>query len=453
MKPRAVNWAEGMVLAPQHMQAAERWSARRIGEAVEWSSPFVHGAWRLELVVAGDQVRVASCAVRFGDGGTLSVPEDLPADTLAARLPRTARVVVYLTETQAAGRRPAEWSEVEDDNGEGGVIEVEFRRPAFELAVAAGDQGVPAGPRVLPLARIVLGTGPGARPELDAGYIPPLLAIDAWPPLTQRLRALADRAAALADRMLESVAGRPLALEGRGGTESVRPLKLAALLAVLAPLEALCTTPRLHPWPVFLELCRAAGQLAPFRGQPARPTIPPYDHDDLGGSFEAVVREIEAGLLDEKPPPYDVYPFRRPPAAPRKPLEVKLKSAWLRERRRLYLAVRTSLDSDECLSILRKADLTIAGRDDVETLHQRKLHGLDPRPLAEPDVDLPTIADLRFFEFDDVDQVWGDAFDSGALAIQVNPKRFEPRGDDEITTIVDDEPRASMRFFLYVFHD
>jgi type VI secretion system protein ImpJ len=361
-------------------------------------------------------------------------------------------VTVYLAVPDSGPDGIAEeWQTCDDDNGEGLPVDVPFRLPRAELKLLDSQQPQPLGFHVLPLAQITRGPGPGSPPVIVRDYVPPLLVIDAWPSLTQQIANLASQLHAHVDRLAESLVGRPLAINPKVPNDTTRVLKLMALSAVDAHLRSICATPRLHPWYVFLELCRIAGQVAPFRPERSITAVPPYRHDDLGGCFDAIIREIGAGLVDEEPPPFDIHVFKRKSNLARAPLEVSLQSTWLRERRPIYLAVRSRMEAEDCLRLLRAEDLTIADRPRVERLHQAKRFGLDLKVPENFAPGLQTVPDLHFFEFQDVDDVWADAFTAGTLAIQVNPRHLEPRGDEEIVATVGGE-RFEFRFFLYVLH-
>lgn len=456
MKRWAVNWSEGMALTPQHLQAADRNLMRRTAESSDWFHPFSYGLRRLELTIRNDEVALSECEARFKDGSTLAIPEDLERDRLRVALGPVLKkadsvVTVYLAFPDSGPEKTTEeWQTCDDDNGDGLPVEVPFRLPRAELKAVEGDEP-PVGFHALPLAQIARGSGPGAPLAIVREYVPPLLVIDAWPPLARRIANLAGSVHAHVDRLAQYLVGRPLAINPKVANDTTRILKLMAYGAIDAHLRAVCATPRLHPWYVFLELCRIAGQVAPFRAERSIASVPDYRHDDLGGSFDAIIREIEKGLVDDEPPPYDVYVFKRRSAAVRAPLEVNLQTAWLREQRPIYLAVKSKMEAADTLRLLRAEDLTVADRPRVERLHQAKRYGLDlqvPENLAPG---LQSMPDLHFFEFQDVDQVWADAFAAGSLAIQVNPRHFEPRGDEEIVATVGGE-RVEFRFFLYVFH-
>jgi type VI secretion system protein ImpJ len=458
MKRWAVNWCEGMALSPQHMQAADRHVLRRVGESSDWFHPFSHGLRRLELTVRHDEVALSECEARFKDGTTLMIPEDLERDSLRAALGPAFQgpdsvVTVYLAFPDSGQDRIAErWQTCDDESDVAGGLEVDvaFRLPKAELKLAEGEQP-PVGYQALPLARLRRGSSPGSPPTIVNEYIPPLLVVDAWPTLTRRITDLASQVHSHVGRLAEFLVGRPLAINPKVPNDTTRVLKLMALSAVDAHLRAVCATPRLHPWYVFLELCRVAGQVAPFRAERLLAAVPEYRHEDLGGCFDAIIREIEKGLIDDEPPPYDVFAFKRRSNVVRAPLEVNLQSIWLREQRPIYLAVKSRLEAEDCLRLLRAEDLTIADRPRVERLHQAKRFGLDlklPENLAPG---LQAVPDLHFFEFQDIDEVWADAFAAGTLAIQVNPRHFEPRGDEEIVATVGGE-RFEFRFLLYVFH-
>ena len=256
--------------------------------------------------------------------------------------------------------------------------------PNASLLIVEGDEP-PVGYQSLPLARI--GRSPVGKGEpmiFDQEYIPPLLAIETWPSLARRLLSLADTLHNHVNRLASQLKGRTLVMNPNIPNDATRVLKLLAFNAVDAHLRATCATLGPHPWWVFLELCRIAGQVATFRADRMLAKVPEYNHEDLAGCFDAIIREIEAGLLDEEPLPYDLFVFKRLLATADAPLEVPLRQNWLTEMRPIYLAVSCQLDADDCLRLLRKADLTIADSQQVERLHRGKRAGLDLKLPENP---------------------------------------------------------------------
>ena len=458
MKQWAVNWFEGMPLTPQHFQAADRYLHRQVDEAEDWVRPFSWGIRTLDLRVGHEEAVLVACEARFKDGAKLVVPGDFDEGELRLELGKilsvpNSRASLYLAMPIELKRRsilemhPCEDDAAEDDE-RGEPVDVEFRRPQVELIAVPGD-AAPAGYQILPLATVARSVRPGAAPEVLADVIPPLLAVDAWRPLIERLRGLSGLLHARARLLAKQLADRRLALDSGVPDELTRILKLQALNATDAHLRALTSVPRMAPWDVFLELCRIAGHVAIFAPDRLLDTLPEYRHEALGDSFGEVIRLIEVALAEEEAPPFDVEPFVKRDG---QCLEVKLQALWVREGRPILLGVESDLDAYDCEQLLRSLDITIASRREVEGLHRRKLHGLDIRRAAAAPPGTPTAGRAVFFEFVEDARVWGDIAASQSMAIAVNHARIRFQDVRVVSAAATDGAEHDLTFALYVFH-
>lgn len=444
----AVDWSDGTPLLPELFLAADRYVARQVDEAETWSRPFAWGVRRLSLQVQQDEAILSECQARFRDGTKASIPGDAAAGELRVDLGRIlqtpgAQATIYLA--IASDPQARFESRIEEFPGAAGAepVEIAVRRPRLALLAVAGDQG-PTGYVSLPLARVGRAGRPGAEPEVQVDFVPPLLAFDAWTPLHEQLRRLAALVHARARRLAGQVANRPLMVDPRLPEDLPRILKLQALNAVDAQLRALATTPRLPPWDVFLCLARAAGELALFT--PARHIVevPEYRHDAPGAGFAELMRLIELALGEDEAPPYEAYPFRRAQAGH---LEVEYRPTWRQERRPILLGVSTDLPPQVCEELLQRLDIAIASREKVHDLFIYKLRGLDIRRAPSPPPGAPA-SGVVFFEFTADARILRDVEESRSLAIMVNPElsRFL---DDQV--VVAGSPPHDLRFGLYVF--
>jgi type VI secretion system protein ImpJ len=444
----AVHWAEGTPLLPELFLAADRYVARQVDEAEDWSRPFAWGIRRLALQVGHDEAVLLECQARFKDGTKASIPEDAAAGELRADLGRIlrtpgARATLYLAiPSDPSARFEPRMQEFQGDDG-AQPVDIALRRPRFELLAVADDQG-PPGYVSLPLARVGRAGRPGAEAEILPGFVPPLLTIDAWGPLAERLRQLAALVHARARRLAGQVAGRPLVIDPRLPEDIPRLLKLQALNAVDAYLRALAATPRLAPWNVYLGLARAAGQVALFTPDRHVAEVPEYRHDAPGEGFAELVRLIELALGEDEAPPFEAHPFRHETAGH---LAVEFRPSWRHECRPILLGVSTDLAPNDCEHLLQSLDIAIASRERVHELFIHKLRGLDIRRAPSPPPGAPASGTV-FFEFVADDRIFRDIAASQSMAIMVNPDiaRFL---DEQV--VAAGSPPHDLRFGLYVF--
>jgi type VI secretion system protein ImpJ len=146
----------------------------------------------------------------------------------------------------------------------------------------------------------------------DGSFVPPTLDYAASPRLVAVLRAVLDmldaKGAALSATLppvlpLPGTApgAAPAPTPGGGpsayaGTEVATRWLLHAVRSAEAPLRHLWNVRRAHPEQLWRELARLAGALCTFSLTTHPRDLPAYDHDDLGGCFDALERHVREHL-------------------------------------------------------------------------------------------------------------------------------------------------------------
>src|SRR5205807_2491265 len=191
--------------------------------------------------------------------------------------------------------------DLEDENSGVNPQPLKFRLYNLKLLLSTQDQ---TGFTVLPLARVEKSPRANAAPQVDVNYIPPILAVDAWPALADDIvRSVYDRVGGKADLIAQQLDLRP--------TDPDPNLigQLRELNAANATLGVLTFAQGVPPLVAYLELCRLVGQLSYYKAGRRTPALPRYDHDDLGGCFYAVKRHLDELLDLLLEPNYKERPF------------------------------------------------------------------------------------------------------------------------------------------------
>ncbi|TVR99124.1 MAG: hypothetical protein EA406_04610 [Rhodospirillales bacterium] len=320
--PDAVLWHEGMLLAPQHFQQADRRSESLIAYHLHAAAPYHRGVRRLEidkgLLVEG-VFRVTRLEAVLPDG-LLAMHPAPGADTLEIDLkaldpgPAAAPVAIHLA-VAAAGQGA----------GDSGAL-ARYRRIEGDTVVDAHGDGVAEVPRLVPLLTLQATEGPRLAPPRrfvslplavvsieDDGFVPlpfvsPSLEVEAG----SRLHDIASEVAALLRARAVALAERLQgpAPEGAEFVAGVAWPAVRALISALPRLEALLQSGHAHPFLVYLALCDAAGNVACLGGQPAPPQFRPYHHDDPLPAFEQLAGFI-ARVVERLHEPYRAVRFTR----------------------------------------------------------------------------------------------------------------------------------------------
>ncbi len=276
-------------------------------------------------------------------------------------------------------------------------------------------------------------------------YVPPLLSFDAWPWLVERLDSLAHQIQAKAAELAGQVAGRGLAIQGHDGTEAERLLKLAALNEALPPLRAIITAPGISPFTVYLELCRIVGRLGLFLPERMPAPVLPYDHEDIGGRFMALIDQIRQALKGVESSNLVVRHFARDGDH----LRVALEEAWLQADCRIYLGIETDRSEAECDRLLTKLDRSIGAGIQVEELYARRVPGLTLTPLARHPVDLQNFVGVAFFEIGRDARTWAGVIRDRSLAIRLNMAQATFQSGEIIRMTTPEDKGVNLRFALY----
>lgn len=467
MASRAVHWHEGMFLSPQHFQAADRHLRRNLREVEDWFHSFDWGVRSIAFdahAIANFVVVLQSCEARFKDGTRLSLGEglDVPPLTIDLRpaLTGPGETTVFIAvpsfqlgaknvEATPTAHGPRYWidsDECDDENTGSDPLLIQFRRPRARLLHSGDD---PTGYETLPLFRVRRSAKDDALPRFDLSRVPPLLSLDAWPWLREQVQSLSYQIHGKIEQLADQAVDRGLSFRGQDTGDGERLLKLAALNEADPPLRAMVFTPGFTPLSVYVELCRIAGRLALFLPERRPPSLPAYEHENLGGVFLELIDKIRRGLEGVEPSKVVVAPLTRVGNH----LQVALQDEWLQPDHKLFLGVETELSEAECDQLLRDEalDRSIGSAAMVETMFTRRLPGLSLSPLNRLPRELPARKGVVFFAIGrDNPKVWPGVVSDRSLAIRFNLDEAPFQGDEAIRARAADGRLTDLRFLLFV---
>ena len=325
-------WNEGLFLTPHHLQQSDLFHEHQLSERMGLGVPHPWGVRSLEV----DQVDLASGTVRvlsfrgFLPGGTaVCFPEIDPApagiDVRNAFDIRTDHLDVYLglpvrrsgwpncrlsedsTEDRAEVRYSARAVTVEDENS--GRDERTIQRSEMNLRLLLGNESRDNF-ECLPIARVEKNAAGGF--QLVDSYVPPLLALEGSPYLTQLNRSLLERLVTRSSGLAGSFS------EAGVDTRDITPanlrsfLRFAMINGAIPHLAHYRDMPATRPEQLYLTLAGLVGQLATFAAARVHPRdVPAYRHDDLGPVFTQLQRMIVELLELNESQGYHVIPLTR----------------------------------------------------------------------------------------------------------------------------------------------
>ena len=481
MRNLPVHWSEGMFLRPQHFQAAERHWSEIVQTSEQWDHAYNYGIRSIDIsheAIANHQVQVASCRARLKDGTLvmLEVGQEPDRVDLAEGLKKDAAVVdlaesfetdttvrVYLAVPRLAMGRanvggadddgsprysPVTLS-IQDESRGGNDQLVEHRGLNVKLLLSTQDL---SGHEILPVAQISRAGQEQAAPELDELYIPPLLAIDCWPPLGRDIvRAIYDIIGRKIEILSEQVANRGITLASSEPGDLERVMMLSVLNGACAALGRLTFATGVHPFPTYVELCRIVGQLSIFAPERRTDDIPNYDHDDLGTIFRWVKRRIEELINAVRDYEYEQRFFIGAGMG----MQVTLEPKWLGADWDWYVGVnRGSLPTADCHTLLSpgKLDWKMGSAQQVDLLFKNRAPGLQLSPLAHAPRALPAGGGWLYYEVGRQSAAWVDVQAKQTLAMRFKDELINNldslEGQRRLEVVTGDRP-AILEFALF----
>ncbi len=415
-----VHWSEGMFLVPQHFQAADAHWDEAIRQRGHWDVPYHYGVHRIEFSVTAlenKRIQLNVCEARFRDGACVSygagmgpgVP-DASAGAAASALPSVgleeafarsdvARVYLALPSQRigqgganGASRRFSVASRPLLDEAGDTEEEIEFRDFNAQLMIVPHDPSLVGDPPqlqgydLLQIAQVKRTGDSRPTPELSDTFFPPVLAIDAWPPLGRELiLGLYDRIGAKLEELSANIANRGIGADTQHAGDVQRMFRLSRLYEAHTSLNVLCHARGVHPYLAYHEMCRILGQLSVFHPNLRPPEIPAYDHEDLAGIFRKIREQIEF-LLDGMVENYQCVYF----VGEGRGMSARLRPEWLGAGWEWYVGVRhAEMNDAECRALLPQLNWKIASEAEVEIIFTGRKRGLDLMDILRAPASIP----------------------------------------------------------------
>lgn len=437
-KTPQVLWAEGMFLRPHHLQTAERYREEALQREIQRIQPFYFGLQSLD--VAPDQLEnfvfeIRDVSLKLKDGTALSSDSTLrisprsfknELDKASGRM-RVFVGVPVMRETApntfAPGEGPAgvdrryvaENAEALDENTGGNPQPVGVRRCNGKLFFGAESQ---EGYECLEVA-VVERSGSGRNfPVLSREFIPSLTELGASRTIQALCDGVTNRIEAKHRLLLTDVAQGRLAItsDGTSGWQAI--IKLQILGSFLFLFQQLTKIPRIHPFHVYTEFARLAGELSIFDDGKVPVRIPVYDHEKLGPCFHETCRVIEA-LLEK----IVASRFVKVDFVLREDLLVAdLLEEWLASQTEVYLAIEAEMEEKDLRG--RIVTMKLGTVRDIPVLRQRRLFGLDLELLKRTPAGLPQREDYFYFKIEKEGPYWANVVRDRNVALSdaLDPK-------------------------------
>jgi type VI secretion system protein ImpJ len=443
MQNLPVHWSEGLFLQPHHLQASDRYWAEALHTSEHLDHHYHYGLRWLEFshdAIGNAQFQLNACHARMKDGTLVTLEPGQEPDRvdLKPAFAQEERVRVFLAvpklklgranvarDGDSEKHRYVENRQsVQDESSGGNDQEIAFRDLNVRLLLSTDDA---AGYELLPIAQVQRAGERQAAPQIDASYIPPVLAIDAWPPLGRDIvRAIYDMIGKKIEVLAAQIINREVSLVQSDSRDIDRLLMLAELNAAYATLSVLTFASGVHPLTAYRELVRILGQLSIFNQEARRPPeIPRYDHDDLARIFYWVKEQIERHLSFVGVAVYEHRFF----VGEGNMMRVSIDPRWLQPDWKWYVGVKRGvLDDKQCIAVLSPGYLNwkLGSERQVEDIFRRGLEGLHLTHLTQAPAILPP-REWLYFEVSRGNVYWRDVLDHQTLAMRLQERLIANR--------------------------
>lgn len=500
MRNLPVHWFEGLFLSPQHFQSADRhWNellqlTGRVDHAYNYglrSIKFSHEA------IANLSFQVDRCEARTFDGTIISFGEGQDPRRIDTRealgnskagalrtdltksleqkgavqihlgIPKLQLGSINVGQTGDNGLhrfQEADAAPIQDESVGGNDQEIRLKklnvrllaRPKATGKARPADGGSPQRDdddpdyELLTIAQIKRAGETG--PELDDSYIPPLLAIDAWPPLQRDIvQKIHDWIGHRIEVLSQQVVGRGITLASQEPGDLDRLFMLMRLNEAYSTLSILAFANGVHPYVAYGELVRIVGQLSIFDPSRRPPAIPRYDHDDLGSIFQWVKIQIKAYLDLAR---YELQYHLRFFEGRGLGMQVTFDPEWLGANYKWYVGVcYNSLTAQQCRSLLAPNAMfwKLGSVRQVEGLFQAGRPGLILIPQDQAPKVLPA-NNWIYFEVSRGGDAWVDVVTTQSLAMRYQDKLVDNREslEGQKTLVINVQGRkVEMEFALF----
>jgi type VI secretion system protein ImpJ len=420
-----VAWTEGMFLRPHHFQQHDVFNEERLRYHLHSVNPFHWGIrelvideealsdhriviLRLEAILPGGTIirhpgnavvesrefasNIESLDVHMG------IHHLSPSDANAAPRGNGARDVRYVVES----------CELPDVNQGGGGSPIELVHPNVRLFLT-GEEPELEIHETFKLAEVVA-TGDLKRPfALNPAYAPPLLCVQAHAPLKDLVQKLVSQMAA----QIRVVAGRTETY----ATADLPKMWIRYTLARMTPvLRHLLSIGETRPSDLYSALVETAGALSAF--ETLEPVdLPLYRHDDLFGSFRALIEFIDVHLQETIPTRFTEIKLAYD-SSKRLYGTDELNTDLVNPNGNYFLAINADMDSEELHRLVVEHGKA-GSRSGVATLVMLNTKGLRLQQLPAAPTEIQSRAGFEYYKVEPHGPQWQKVREDFSFAISL----------------------------------
>lgn len=430
-----VHWHEGLFLQPHHLQALQRQVQHLVASERRVRSAYPHGLVEARLsadalenmLVQFDRLRVI-----MPSGLEINVPEnaDLPALDIKAAFAAGSggfRVSIgvplwYASRANAVDQdAPDGWrtkrlykvaeTKLADENTGENAQPVLVRRLNARLML---DNDDPTDMEVLPLARIVHGTGDNVgMPRLDPAFVPACYVLSGSAALREMARDLSNQVEASRKELVIQLTRAGFSVDTMRGVQFEQMLRLKTLNRFSARLPSLVAAPGVTPFEFYLELRELLAELAALRPERDMFESPRYDHDNPAPAFADLSSKIRSLLRGAVAAKFLHAAFTREDDY----FVLPMAEEHLKQPNEYYLGIKTREDPRTVAALVEDGDKF---KLMAKSMIKRQIWGVKLNEERHPPVELPAQTGLHYFRLNRAEsaRMWERVVDEKSLAVR-----------------------------------
>lgn len=424
-----VIWSEGSFLQSQHFQQQERYIESVLDHRVRSLHSYGWGFTDIVLdqsTLPHGQISILSASGILPDGTPFNFPDE-DAPPIPLRIDNEIKdSVVYLVlplarpgvasvsidkPVQPSMHRFISYVQEIKDCNDGFHDSAPLQLGKLDLRIMLQTQHADAYAK-LAVARVIEKKANGAV-TLDAGFIPPLLAVSASSPLQSWLKEvsglISQRSEVLAQRMTHP---------GKGGMAEVADfLFLMIVNRYSRLLNHLIDLPRLHPERLYSLCIEMAGEFSSFtKDRRLVRDFPAYNHDALDLTFRPVMEQLRLAfsmVLEQNAIQIELHDRKYGVRV------AVINDKQLIQSASFVLAVHAQLPA-EAVRVRFPTQVKIGTIEKIRDLVNLQLQGVPLRALPVAPRQIPFHAGFNYFELDKENDLWRSLTISGGLAMHIS---------------------------------
>ncbi len=428
-----INWSEGMFMRPHHFQAASRYFGSALSRETQQIQPYGWGIVSLQIseaMLENFVFDIKSVSMKMPDGTFVCVPDNANVESRELKMfldKADGAIDVFFAlpglrdnapNTLPLGEKSVDsydrrylvqLHDLIDENSGKNPQQIETRKLNGRIFFTGENT---SGYEVIKIARVIRSGDSRNMPLLSSEFFPPVLELKASSTLYNLCQDIYHRLAAKNRMLISQISEGNLSFSGDIKDAIQIMLKLQITSGFAPLIRQLIETPHLHPYIIYLEFCRLAGELSIFSKDMKLPEdIPSYNHEQIDRCFQGICSQINQLLEHVISAVYIKAGFEKTGNQ----LECELKEEWLTPGAEFYLGVESDYKEEVVFGNID--GIKLGACTDISLFIQRRLPGLELQRLRRVPPGLPDRANDYYLKIKQEGEFWNNVLKNKRLAL------------------------------------